>query len=413
MDMALAVSTTSLHCLMVWVVYVLLLLLLVLPVGTFLVRGWTVRRSEIADNLSPAAKYRYLQAYHGSYAALDESHAPAEFLKYYEAEFGRNAFVAPFVLCVAFAGSLLYLSADTVSVWIVAQRLEGGMLPSMVVLAILGGYSWVANSVVSTSFRNDVLPRDLYWASFRLAISVPMAFALTSLMNGAAGPTVPAAVAYLMGSFPTTTLMTLARRVSASYLKLTDAPDNYESQLQALPDLDTRTAEQLVDEGISTIQQLAAADPIKLTIRTGLSFSFIVSCVGDALLWVYADKNIDIFRKYGIAGAYDCCNLQVDLNTGETNPEDKDYLDAIDVVKRLATALGTSESGIRTLVWNVAMDPNAQFIYAAWASADDVNDEEDQERERHGGCQHAAGRLAVAELPEPGNGTAEGVAREP
>ena len=56
-------------------------------------------------------------------------------------------------------------------------------------------------------------------------------------------------------------------------------------------------------EGVTTISQLVSADPIRLAIRSGLQFDFVLAQVDAAILWTYVGNKIAIIREFGFKGA--------------------------------------------------------------------------------------------------------------
>src|SRR5436190_11162353 len=291
-------------------IYFLLLLILAGPVLVYLWHGWVSRQHDILDGFKPAAAVSYFKCFHASQLDVTENNAAAKLKQFYARQFGRRLFVLPLLLLLGVAGCLLYLVELTVIDWFTTRDLARGLLPQSVVLAILGAYMWVVNDQVIRHGRDNISPADVYWASFRFAIAVPVAYSFSLAFNDA----LSLPLSFLLGSFPTATIMTVAQRVTAKYVHLTDAPSQKQSELQELPGIDTNVAESYIAEGITTINELAYYDPVKLTIRTGLGFNFNLGCVGDALFWSYLQKKIAIAREFGVNGASDCRDLYNDLN---------------------------------------------------------------------------------------------------
>jgi hypothetical protein len=348
----------------IWVLYALLLILLVAPALVFLIHGWASRRDDILDSLSPEAALAYLKCFHASedIASLTGKQALEWISRFYRTQFGRGLFVAPLLICLGFGGGLLYVCAITAVEWLMHGALTGGILPAQAVLAVLGSYMWVSNDQIIRASRSNISPGDLYWSSFRFAIAVPMAYAFSAAFKDA----LALPMAFLLGSFPTSTIMTVSRRVAAKYVQLTDAPQAAESQLQLLPGVDTNVAERLTAEDVTTIQQLAYLDPVKLTIRTGLGFNYVLGIVGDALFWSYLGEKIAEARKYGVNGATDCRDLYLDLGKEDREPSGPQKYH--DLVADLAAKLQLPTEGLRNLIDQVALDPFTVFQWQCWGT---------------------------------------------
>src|SRR6202012_3878636 len=77
-------------------------------------------------------------------------------------------------------------------------------------------------------------------------------------------------------------------------------------------------AERLIDEGVRPGLQLANADPITLTIRTGMDFSFILDCCGQALVRMYFnDLQMPVVLRFGLRTGIEVTTLHDDLTSYE------------------------------------------------------------------------------------------------
>jgi hypothetical protein len=119
---------------------------------------------------------------------------------------------------------------------------------------------------------------------------------------------------FFLGAFPTTTLFMVARRIVGQQLKLRDDPDSGKLELEALQSVGRANAEPFKDEGISTISQLAYADPIDLAIRTNFDFNYVIDCVSDSLLWIYIKDKIDLIQIFSLRGFQEASALMDSLN---------------------------------------------------------------------------------------------------
>jgi hypothetical protein len=352
---------STFHSFIIVAVYLLLLVLLITPVVVYLLHRWQSRKQDILHGIKPAAAVSYFKRFRASRLDLNENNAASELEKFYVTQFGRRLFALPLLLLLGIAGSFLLLVELTVMEWLATRDLASGLLPQSVVLAILGAYMWVVNDQVMRYGRDNIRPADVYWASFRFAIAVPVAYSFSLAFADA----LSLPMSFLLGSFPTSTIMTVAQRVTAKYVHLTDAPDQKQSELQELPGIDTFVAERYIAEGITTINQLAYYDPMKLTIRTGLGFSFNLSCFGDALFWSYLSKKISIARDFGVNGVSDCRDLYNDLEA-EKSADPAVPKPYHQIVVDMATKMEMTFEGLRNLIDQVALDPFTEFQWNCW-----------------------------------------------
>jgi hypothetical protein len=300
-----------------------------------------------------------------------------QFRTFYDDRFGRRRFFWPSVLLLALAAFLLSFpmaDAECARAHMVdcppPVGATGKAAPDdwrwVIGFAILGGYIRVVYELTLRYYQDNIRPADLLWFSYRLIISPPMGYAVAILLGGES-TRAAYATAFLLGLFPTSTVTTLGRRMFAKATQTPDADTDQPAQLREVPALDPVTTQLLTEEGISTYTQLAYADPVRLTIRTGLGYSFIVTSVSEALLLGYltTKDRMEIARQFGIAGAYEAANLWADAQ-GPDGDLARGQADRI--IAELANRLGMTNEGLRNTLAEVANDPYLQFVAECWAS---------------------------------------------
>jgi hypothetical protein len=169
-------------------------------------------------------------------------------------------------------------------------------------------------------------------------------------------------IVFFLGAFPTAQLMTIARRIATQKMGFADSQEGDVSELQSLQGIDMRKAEVFAAEGITTVLQLAYCDPIRLTIRTGLSYSYIVDCASQALLWIYFEKDVALLRQGGLRSAYEVLDLWLDYVEPTTQGG------AQLVLNEMSKALNRPDSSLKNTLTQVAGDPYTQFLYLSWSS---------------------------------------------
>jgi hypothetical protein len=255
-------------------------------------------------------------------------------------------------------------------VWVIASVLvwthlhdeTPGILDSTAAAALSGAYVWVVADILSRWRFRDLSPADLWWFAWRLLMAVPLALAIGRLF--AADLAVP--IAFLLGSFPTRSISTIARRFARRTLNLgADTDQDAESQLQALQGIDTRIAERFADEGITTIVQLAYADPVELTMRcASFSFSFVVDMISQALAWIYLADNLAKLRISSLRGGQEIASLIAELD-GEDNDAKTVARATLDAA---AGAVGVPVASFERTLREIADDPYTQFLRDVWAA---------------------------------------------
>jgi hypothetical protein len=177
----------------------------------------------------------------------------------------------------------------------------------------------------------------------------------------------------MLGSFPTGTLFTIARRLASSKLGVADDPQTQGLELEQLQSISKTNAERFYDEGIATIVQLAYGDPIDLTIRTNFEFTYVVDCVSQALLWIYFTDKTKSLAMYSLRGAQEASSLMSSLRpdpppAGEelSSEARQEQAQAQATLEAVAAALGTTVPAITDTMLQVSEDPYTEFLCRVW-----------------------------------------------
>jgi hypothetical protein len=171
-------------------------------------------------------------------------------------------------------------------------------------------------------------------------------------------------VAFAMGAFPLNIIFAALRQLGNNYLKLELGPANSSSQVAKLNGIDATIGERLADEDITTISQLAYYDPIQLTMRSNLSFGFVLDIVNQALGWLYVEDKLDRIRPIGLRGAFEIRVLVDNMDNADSAEIDKTRAQA--AFQAAALACEMSEPALGYCFRQLAGDPFVDFIYVYW-----------------------------------------------
>lgn len=344
--------------------------LLLLPALIYLTTTWQYRRDLLFSKLGPRAIELYYEQFF-PYLAVDpdededeeRGHARAalivkRFKHHFSQRYGRRHYLVPLFLLAVIAALGLYATSQSIKVWL-GQLPSGSAYPGIVISAFLGAYAWVLYDHFQRFRTGDFTSHDIYAAVYRFLIAIPLGISFSALLK----PEIGIAVAFLLAAFPTTTIFTLMRRLATQKLGLGESGESGTLELEKLQSVGRAKAERFLGEGISTIAELAWADPIALTIRTNLEFNFVIDSVSQALLWVYFEDGVKKLYPLSLRGAQEVCSLLTDLDSDELA-----VLEAAEEnLLRVAALMGLSrESCLYTLI-SVRDDPYAQFLYEIWA----------------------------------------------
>lgn len=330
--------------------------MVLLPLLMYLLRNWVTRRDKLYGYLGKDALIPYYQQF---YPARTPDAATIErvFHKDFSRNYGRRRYVAPVLLLTCLTGVSAYAAASTLQTW---QSVTKGQfsLPSITLSALAGGFTWVVNDLISRIRRRDLTVGDVYNGVFRVLVAVPFGWALAKF----ATPEVGVPLAFLLGVFPTGTLFTVGRRIAATQLKMSDDPQTGKLELETLQSITRTNAERFYDEGISTIVQLAYADPVDLTIRTNFDFSYVIDCISQALFWMYFGDKTAALQIYSLRGAQEASSLYGSLSDADPACQTR----ALATLKAAADALSITPDTLRETLEQVACDPYSKFICQIW-----------------------------------------------
>ncbi len=357
-------SETALWVIVAWLLGALLLLLLVAPTAIFLKVNWTRRCQEILSGVTSKKDIALKDYFNWFHQSFEPGKPPAErFALYYDSLYGRKHFLIPFAMFIVISAVLIFV-CDSWFIQAIKYKMNISERPEAVaVFAILGAFLWISVDHINKWWHSELSHRDLFLASLRMIMAVPIAFSLTRILGEGADAALP--TAFILGAFPLGALLSMFRKIGRQKLNVADAEERGGSELIKLQGIDAAMAERFAAENLTTICQLAYSDPIRMTIRTNLGFSYIVDLIAQALLMIYSGESYKKWLQLGLRGGFEVTNILDGLENGDP----QEVTDSEQIIKELAGSLGISPSAVRNIMWEVANDPYMEFIYASWTSA--------------------------------------------
>jgi hypothetical protein len=170
------------------------------------------------------------------------------------------------------------------------------------------------------------------------------------------------------------------RRTAAVPLKM-DAGTSEDGvqQLTKIDGISVPIAERLIDEGVKTNLQLAYTDPVALTIKSGMDFSFILMCCGQALVRIYFnDDQTKIVQKYALRTGFEIKALNDALTSYDKVIDDAAKAGTTAAAQNSAQAaakrqldnfareLSLDADSTRFILDQIAEDPYTKFIWWMW-----------------------------------------------
>jgi hypothetical protein len=367
----------------IWFVFTffgLPLLTLVISLGVYIKRTWNLRKREIQSTFTNEALKCYFKTFYirdtrylSSNGSIDIENPKdvekmeLEFNSLYSYLFGRYQFILSSLLLLLIVIALSVVVAVGLNLNLPKIQLDIFLVG---IAGYGGGYMWVLFYLAQRMQKRQLAPSDLYHGCYRLIFSVPIALFLASMFKNP----IQCAVAFMLGAFPISTLMTFMRRTVASKLNMQGSFDEYAKELTQIQGIERDQAEMFSQEGVDTILQLAYSDPVDLTIRTGFSFSYVVDCCSQALAWLTFKDDLSKMRRYGVRGAQEVCTMVYEIEDliypknkeeyANQRKEEKEWAEkTLDI---LSEELGMNQMALRRSFDEIAYDPYTQFLYNVW-----------------------------------------------
>lgn len=335
-----------------------------IPFVHYVIAGWSAKRKDIMDGFDAEARFEYFKMFCRSRPIPTLENAPAEFTKFHARWYGRRYFIMPGIL-------LLLLSFTGVAVVTLTgldrlQFLHNPLIkiPDTAMAAMAGAYLWVVNDLISRARRLDFSPADVMWAVLRLSIAVPMGYAFASIAADSLGPF----VAFALGAFPLKALTSMLQRLANKNLGLEATPSETTDDIIKLQGINRAIVERLSDEDINTITQVAYCDPVRLIMRSNLTFNFVTDCMNQALAWLYLQSNLDSIRSLGMRGAFEISCLIDELHdaNAQAAPDKTAHEQAVAGFPLIAAAIKQDPATLQLVFRQIAYDPYTIFLRRVW-----------------------------------------------
>jgi len=352
-----------------------LLLLSVAPALTYpaLLLAYNRRRKlKLADLQRLATSPKIKSSYAWAYGAT----SPEEVFR---RTTSASAYIVPVALnmltTTVFVAGFFYSSTDTGTVAAPLQALFARIAP-VAVAGFAGSYLWSHYDLLRRFATFDLSPNALYLVWLRLVAGALAAPALSAAL--ADNLRIP--VAFAIGAFPLAWIQAALRAFARK--RLEGSPDDQPCEAATLHCLQGATGpviERLAEEGITSSQHVALADPLRLFLRTNLELTAILDLADQACLHLYVGEKLGALRAIGVRSAIEFAEVHDYLESKE--PEE--LARGQELVALLTTTLGIDDSAVLKLVDSLYYDPQVSFIWELWGESFGTsrNEEDDEEAE--------------------------------
>ncbi|HEX4240172.1 MAG TPA: hypothetical protein VHZ53_02095 [Steroidobacteraceae bacterium] len=341
---------------------------IIIPFAHYFVAGWRARRKDIMDGFDADACVAYFQMFARTEPVPAPGDAIRQFDRFHRRWYGRRFFVAPgcILLVVSTAGvAWIALAGLDMLGFIDLRPTSLPRLPITAMAGASGAYLWTANDLISRARRLDMAPSDVMWAVLRLVISIPMGYAFARIGS----PSLAPFVAFALGAFPLAQLIGMMQKVMERTIKLQGGSAESADDIVKLQGINPVIAGRLAMEDINTITQIAYCDPVRLIMRSSLTFNFITDCMNQALAWMYFQDALNVLRPLGVRGAVElrCLIEELDDATAASPECQAAHGRAAAAFPLLAAAVKQSPATFQIVMRQIADDPYTIFLTRIWS----------------------------------------------
>jgi len=172
--------------------------------------------------------------------------------------------------------------------------------PATLVAGIAGAYVLNLYEVLGRYRTGDLSPSSLHFTWLHMIVAAIVA----PLLSAAFAPGVNVAVAFGIGVFPLKDSLDAAKDFAKKRLQpLQTAKPSEGPTLHKLQGFTEEIIDRLAEEGITSAEHLAYADPIRLLLRTNVAWAAILDLIDQALLFIYVDSGVEKLRPIGVRGS--------------------------------------------------------------------------------------------------------------
>jgi hypothetical protein len=338
---------------------------LIFPLVHYVWNGWEAKRKDIMDSLNAEARLAYFKMFARNDAIPPSaSIASTQFETLYSKWYGRRFFIVPGVLLFVVGAIAITMVALTglyrLHYFVTPPLID---LPDIAMAAIAGAYLWVVDDFISRARRLDFAPSDVMWGVLRLTIAIPMGYAFARVASSSAGPF----VAFALGAFPLATLQSMLRRLANKSLSIEATAAEASDDIIKLQGVNPAIVERLANEDVTTVTQIAYCDPVRLVMRSSLSFDFVCDCMNQALAWMYLQSDLWTIRPLGMRGAAEIQQLVGDFDHAPTTSGEQVVHDrAVAAFPIIALAIKQDPITLQVVFRQIAGDPFTDFLSRVW-----------------------------------------------
>lgn len=338
---------------------------LLMPVLRYIVVGWSAKRADIMDGMSKSAMFKYFVMFNKVDVPANDDEAEKRMQQMYSRWYGRRLYAMPIALLLLVGVLGIHVAVASILCPEQLDRFNCAQfrMDFTGIAAIAGAYMWVLNDFIWRARRQDFAPSDIAWGVLRLTIAIPMGYAFAAIASKDAGPF----VAFAIGAFPLDALTTVLQRTALDKVGYKERETEISDGVTKLQGVNNDIVDRLAKEDITTITQVAYCDPIRLTMRSSLTFNLVTDLMNQALAWEYLDGGMDKIRPFGLRGAVEIAHFVSDLKSGDDSAAGRQARDAMKaVVAVLESSQAQTDATLRNAFDEIVGDPFTDYLVSIW-----------------------------------------------
>lgn len=199
----------------------------------------------------------------------------------------------------------------------------------------------------------------MLWVRLVCGVTIP------TILTAAFAPGLQESIALAIGAFPISQLRDYLQKLGAKHLGDSAKLPSEVPTLQVLQGLTAEVIERFEEDGITSTQHLAMANPLVLFLRSNRPIQELVDQIDQAILHLYVGDRLDACRAVCLRSSIAIAEIHEYLDSGDRAELEKGKA----LLTALASALGTDRDAAENLVETLYYDPQVSFIWELWGKS--------------------------------------------
>jgi hypothetical protein len=162
-----------------------------------------------------------------------------------------------------------------------------------------------------------------------------------------------------IGLLPLPSILEFAKQTISKLSSQAVAQSDKTADIGRLQGADATVVDGLLEADVTNVVQLAYSDPFTLLVKTGMSWTFLIDLIDQALLYIYLREDTPKVFAAGVRGAIEMATVGAQL--ASSNPDERRA--GKQSLTTMASALGSAESQVLDLIRTLYADSQVNLIW--------------------------------------------------